>query len=568
MKSSLPDNAILFLDWSWSQIEPYFKSLTAQSLDENTIADWLADWSELSKLLDEAYWRLYDATAVDTADQGVEGKYKHFLDEIRPRAKAAEQKLKEKLLASEIVPAGYEVPIRNLRAQVDLFREANLPLLSEDKKLAVEYDKLIGDQTVMWAGEELTLPQLQPVYQKSDRMLRESAWRLAAERQLADREKINALWVEFLDLRRTIAANADLQDYRAYRWRELQRFDYTPQDCFQFHQAIADVVVPAATSVYEKRRHRLDLTSLRPWDLTVDPFGKSSLKPFSTSRDLETKTSNIFHQVDPQLGEYFEIMRDEGLLDLENRKNKAPGGFCSHYQSSERPFILMNAVGIHEDVQILLHEGGHAFHVFECGHLPCFFLDVPAEFAEVASMSMELLAAPFLTEDRGGFYTSEQAARARIQFLESILLFWPYMAVVDAFQQWVYENHLAAMDAANCDVQWALLWERFMPGVDWGGLESELMTGWQRKVHIFSDPFYYVEYGLAQLGAVQVWRNSISDRAGAFAEYRKALSLGSSVTLPQLYSTAGAEFTFDAETLQQAVDLIQKTISEQEELIG
>jgi oligoendopeptidase F len=228
----------------------------------------------------------------------------------------------------------------------------------------------------------------------------------------------------------------------------------------------------------------------------------------------------------------------------------------------------MNAVGIHEDVQILLHEGGHAFHVFECGHLPYFFLDVPAEFAEVASMSMELLAAPYLTDDRGGFYSAEQAARARIQFLESILLFWPYMAVVDAFQQWVYENHLAAMDAANCDVQWALLWERFMPGVDWGGLESELMTGWQRKIHIFSDPLYYVEYGLAQLGAVQVWRNSISDRAGAVAEYRKALSLGSSVTIPQLYSAAGAEFTFGAETLQQAVNLIQKTISEQEELIG
>ena len=568
MNSSLPDNAILFLDWSWSQIEPYFKSLSGQSLDEKTIADWLADWSELSKLLDEVYWRLYDATAVDTADQEAEGKYKHFLDEIRPRAKAAEQKLKEKLLASEIIPAGYEVPLRDLRAQADLFREANLPLLSEDKKLAVEYDKLIGDQTVIWAGEELTLPQLQPVYQESDRMLRESAWRLAAERQLADREKINALWVEFLDLRRTIAANADLPDYRAYRWRELLRFDYTPQDCFQFHQAIADVVVPVATSVYEKRRQRLDLTSLRPWDLTVDPFGKPPLKPFSTSRELETKTSNIFHQVDPQLGENFEIMRAEGLLDLENRKNKAPGGFCSHYQSSERPFILMNAVGIHEDVQTLLHEGGHAFHVFECGQLPYFFLDVPAEFAEVASMSMELLAAPYLTDDRDGFYTSEQAARARIQFLESILLFWPYMAVVDAFQQWVYENHLAAMDAENCDVQWALLWERFMPGVDWGGLENELMTGWQRKIHIFTDPYYYVEYGLAQLGAVQVWRNSISNRTGAVAAYRKALSLGTSVTLPQLYSAAGAKFTFDAETLQQAVNLIQKTISEQEELIG
>jgi oligoendopeptidase F len=257
MNSSLPDNATLFLDWSWSQIEPHFKSLSAQSLDDNTISDWLADWSDLSKLLDEAYWRLYDATAINTSDQGAERKYKHFLDEIRPRAKAAEQKLKEKILASEITPADYEVPLRDLRAQADLFREANLPLLSEDRKLAVEYDKLIGDQTVMWDGEELTLPQLQPVYQTPDRVLRESAWRLAA---------INTLWVEFLDLRRRIAANADLPDYRSYRWRELLRFDYTPQDCFQFHQAIADVIVPAAISIYEKRRHRLSLTNLRPWD--------------------------------------------------------------------------------------------------------------------------------------------------------------------------------------------------------------------------------------------------------------------------------------------------------------
>jgi oligoendopeptidase F len=300
----------------------------------------------------------------------------------------------------------------------------------------------------------------------------------------------------------------------------------------------------------------------------VDPFGKPPLKPFSTSKELESKASNIFQQVDPQLGDNFEIMRNEGLLNLENRKNKAPGGFCSHYQSTERPFIFMNAVGIHDDVQTLLHEGGHAFHVFECGRLPYFFLDVPLEFAEVASMSMELLAAPYLTDDQGGFYTHEQAARARIQSLESMLLFWPYMAVVDAFQQWVYENQQAAMDAANCDVQWAQLWERFMPGVDWGGLELEMMTGWQRKIHIFTDPFYYVEYGLAQLGAIQVWRNSISDRAGAVAAYRKALSLGTSVTLPQLYSAAGAKFAFDAATMQQAVDLIQKTISEEEELIG
>jgi oligoendopeptidase F len=568
MYSSLPEDALLFLDWTWAQIEPFFQSLLARSLDEKSISDWLTDWSELSKLLDEAYWRHYDATAIDTSDQEVDRKFKYFLDEIRPRAKAAEQKLKEKLLASELTPQGYEVPLRDLRTQADLFREENLPLLSEEKKLAVTYDKLIGDQTVIWEGEELTLPQLQPVYQETDRVLREKAWRLAAERQLADRQTINALWSEFLDLRRRIADNADLPDYRAYRWRELLRFAYTPQDCFQFHQAIEEVIVPAAKSVYEKRGQRLGLSPLRPWDLEVDPYGEPPLKPFTTSDELESKTSNIFHQVDPQLGAYFESMRREDLLDLENRKNKAPGGFCSHYQHTERPFIFMNAVGIHDDVQTLLHEGGHAFHVFESGHLPFFFLEPPLEFAEVASTSIELLAGPYLTSDHGGFYTDEQAARARIQLLESLLLFWPYMTVVDAFQHWVYENRQVAMDADNCDARWAQLWDRFMPDVDWSGLEDEMMTGWQRKIHIFSDPFYYVDYGLAQLGAIQVWQNAIRHQAQAVRAYRKALSLGRSVTLPQLFSTAGAKFAFDIGTLQRAAELIQKTVSEQEELIG
>jgi oligoendopeptidase F len=227
----------------------------------------------------------------------------------------------------------------------------------------------------------------------------------------------------------------------------------------------------------------------------------------------------------------------------------------------------MNAVGIHDDVQTLLHEGGHAFQVFECGHRPYFFLEIPSEFAEVASMSMELLASPYLDSDQGGFYTPGEAARARIQYLESMLLFWPYMAVVDAFQHWVYENQEAALDPGNCDNCWAQLWERFMPGVDWSGLDEEAKTGWHRKLHIFEEPFYYIEYGLAQLGALQIWRNSLQDQGSAVAAYRQALSLGASVTLPQLYQIAGAQFSFDAVTLQQAVDSILEAVIDLEEII-
>jgi len=255
-------------------------------------------------------------------------------------------------------------------------------------------------------------------------------------------------------------------------------------------------------------------------------------------------------------------MRQEGLLDLENRKNKAPGGYCTDYMAVRRPFIFMNAVKLHEDVQTLLHEGGHAFHCFEIARLPYIQqMSVGLEFAEVASMSMELLASPYLTADRGGFYTANDAARAIVEHLEFNITFWPYMAVVDGFQHWVYENPQAALDPARCDAQWAVLWKRFVPGVDYSGLEQEELTGWQRKLHIHQIPFYYVEYGLAQLGATQVWANALKDQAQAVASYRRALALGGTVTLPALYATAGAHFAFDADTLRAAVQLTEEQIT-------
>lgn len=563
MFSSLPNNAIPLLEWDWPQIEPYFQDLVNRPLNEGNLSAWLDDWSQLSKLMDESYWRLYDATTIDTTDEASAQRYSRFLDQIRPSYKLEEQKLKEKLLASGMEPTGYEVPLRDLRTQADLFRENNLELLSQDKKFQSEYEKIIGAQTVIWDGTEVTLPQLLPIYQEPDRDRRESAWRLAADRQLEDREMISELWIKLLNLRLRIGANAGL-DYRTYRWKELLRFDYTPNDCAQFREAIKDVIVPAARSIFEKRRQRLGVKSLRPWDLEVDPLGRPPLQPFGSMFELESKTSHIFQRVDPQLGDYFEIMRRERLLDLDNRKGKAPGGYCSHYQAAQRPFIFMNAVGIHDDVQTMLHEGGHAFHIFECSHLPYFFLEVPIEFAEVASTAMELLAGRHLSDPEDGFYNREQAARARIQFLEGLILFWPYMAVVDAFQQWGYENPEDVIHPEKCDRKWEQLWDEFMPVVDWSGLEAQKMTGWQRKEHIFVEPLYYVEYGLAQLGAIQVWRNAINDQAGAVAAYRQALSLGSSVTLGQLFKAAGAKFAFDATTLTHAVDLTLGVISELE----
>ena len=498
-----------------------------------------------------------------------------FLEGIFPNGMAADQKLKEKLLSSKLEPRGFTIPMRNMRTEADLFRESNLPLLADQQKYAIEYDKIFGAQTVRWENEEVTLTRLALNFQQSDRSRREKAWQLKAERQLSDRKSINELWRKFMDVRARIAKNAGKPSFREYAWQQKLRFDYTPDDCKSFTRAIEAVVVPAATRIYEKRKKALGLDTLRPWDLVDGWFSRPSppasqlpLKPFASIAELKTGVSAIFHHLDPVLGNYFDSMVADGLTDLENRKNKAPGAYCTTYTSIRKPFVFVNAVGTHEDVMTTLHESGHSFHIFETAKIPYIQqLVVPLEFAEVASMGMELLASPFLTHANGGFYTEAEAARARIEHLEGMILFWPFMAVVDSFQQWVYENPRAGANPAACDQKWGELWDRLIPGVDWSGLEQVKGTGWQRKLHIHQVPFYYVEYGLAQLGAVQIFGNALKDQKKAVADYRRALSLGGMVTLPELFKTAGAKFAFDPGILKTAVDLMEAVIGELEEKI-
>ncbi len=552
-----------FIGWPWERIEPYYQDLQRRPLSEQTLEAWLGDWRQVSERLDETYTRLYVATTRNTEDEAAAESFRQFVDQIRPPAEEAEQNLRVRLLESGLIPPNSETPLRRMRAEAELFTQENLPLMVEEQLLRTEFDRIIGAQTVVWEKQERTLAQLQPVFQEAGRERRAQAWRLSMQRWLADRDSINRLWVRFLDLRLKMAANAGFADYRAYRWQEMKRFDYSPEDCLRFHQAIEEVVVPAVRQRHDRRRRQLGVDRLRPWDMDVDPHGNPALRPFRDGAELQNKGVEIFRALDPQLGRYSETMVSEGLLDLENRKSKAPGGYCLEYSSQRRPFIFMNAVGIHEDVQTLLHEAGHAFHVFESAHLPYHFQrQVAMEFAEVASMAMELLAAPHLEAARGGFYTRQEAGRALAEHLESVLSFWPYMAVVDAFQHWVYTHPNEAHHPQNCDEQWAALWDRFMPSQDWTGLESEKATGWHRKLHIHLYPFYYVEYGLAQLGAVQIWRNARQDPAAALDSYRKALSLGGSAPLPELYRTAGARLAFDSRSLEGAVALILETLEE------
>jgi oligoendopeptidase F len=578
----LPHDARAILDWEWARIEPYYARLRGIALTAHNVHAWLADWTQLSALLDEAYQRLNVATTQYTNDKTREAQYLRFSQEIYPKYQAAEQTLKEKLLASGLEPADFRIQLRSLRAEAALFRQENLPLQTQEQKLEKEYDKLVASELIVWRGETQTPVQMLRWLQDPDRATREQVWRLIFEKRLENRAALNELWQQLLALRLRMAENAGfflppahppdgdhVGDYRAFRWQQYLRFDYTPDDCKQFAAAIEQVVVPAATRVYEKYRARLGVATLRPWDLqgpigffTAAPTRDATpLRPFQTTAELLQKAAAIFYAVDPQFGAQFDQMRARDLLDVANRQHKAPGAYCIHFEYARVPFVFMNAVGTHEDVQTLLHETGHAFHAYESFALPYIQQHaVPLEFCEVASMGMEFLAAPYLNHAHG-FYNDADAARARIEKLETALFFWPYMAVVDLFQHWVYENPEQAMNPKNCDAQWGALWKRFMPGVDWSGLEEERVTGWHRKPHIFTSPFYYIEYGMAQLGAVQLWANALRDQKQAVRDYRRALALGYTVTLPELYRAAGAKFQFDVETLRDAVALMEQTIA-------
>ncbi|MBL8049073.1 MAG: M3 family oligoendopeptidase [Chthonomonas sp.] len=549
---------------SWSDFEPTFTELENRPVDAANLEAWLADWSKAQAEVEDLYSRLNVATTVDTTDAAAEDALTHFLDEVFEPYALALHKLKDRLVELNPTQPDLMVTVRNMRADAEAFCEANLELQTEENKLGMEYDKVIGAQTVEWDGEEITLSRLSQQYQSPDRAVRQRAYEAEMGRRLADRDTLNSLWAKFLTNRRQQAKNAGFGDnFGDLQWKRMHRFDYSPADCRAFHAAIEERVVPAMERVLERRRSKLGLDTLRPWDSSAPAPGETPLRPFNTDDELINPCLAIFDQVDPVLGDNYRTMVNEGLLDLGNRKGKAPGGYCTSFALSRRPFIFMNAVGLHGDVQTLLHEAGHAFHVFESASLPYTMqMETGSEVAEVASMSMELLAAPYLEKSKGGYYTAEEAKRARIEHLEKCILFWPYMSVVDAFQLWVYENPDAALDAKNCDAEWTKLWHRFMKGVDYSGLDEIVATGWHRKLHIFQVPFYYIEYGLAQLGAMQVWNNSLSDEKAAVAAYRKALSLGGTVSISEFFRTAGGKFAFDSATVGQVIDLIERTIAE------
>lgn len=552
---------------NWDVFQARYDQIMSTSLDSDNIHQWLSEWSRLGRVIDEFGSITYIESTLDTADAQKEQAFLNFVENIEPGYRRADQALKERLLAfvasDKELGEDMELPMARMRNQAELFREENIPLMTELAKLGNEYDKITGDLKADWDGEEKNLYQLKSLLLDRDRAVRERAWRATMALWLGKRELLNELYNKMLSLRDQIARNAGFPDYRAYAYKAYNRFDYTPEDSIRFQNAIETVIVPAAARVYERKRKQLGVDVLRPWDEAVDAGDDPPLAPYKGQDALIQGSLNIFEHVDETLARYFATMAEDGLLDLDTRNGKALGGYCSSLPWRKRPYIFMNGNGTHDDLQTMLHEAGHAFHAFESFNLPYIWqTDAPMEFCEVASMSMELLAAPYLTKAYNGFYTPQEAARARIEHLEGILKFLPYMAVVDGFQHWVYTNPEVAHDPAACDAAWGDLWDRFMIGIDWNGFEDERVSGWHRKLHIFHVPFYYIEYGMAQVGALQVWRNALTDQSGAVATYRAALALGGTRPLPALFAAAGAAFRFDEPMLKDLVELIETTLAQ------
>lgn len=547
---------------NWSAVEPLFELLERELRECDTpsgLEEWILRSGELAAALDEESSRRYIAMTCHTDDPDAEKAYLEFVEQLEPEIKSWQFRLAKAYVEhpqrAGLDPDRYAVFDRDTAATVEIFRAENVPLETEEAKLGQQYQKLSGSLTVSFRGEEKTLVQMGRHLEETDRATREEAWRLVASRRLEEREKFEDQFDAMLKLRGAMAANAGFANYRDYMFKKLGRFDYTPADCGRFHEAVERVVVPAVARLQAQRREQLGLDSLRPWDLSVDPLNRAPLRPFEKVDQMVERTQLIFNHLDPELAAGFKQMRDLKLLDLDNRKGKAPGGYQSTLNESRLPFIFMNAVGVQRDVETMLHEAGHAFHALATREEDVYpYRHAPMEFCEVASMAMELLGNEFLEE----FYVPAEADRARRVHLEGILSVFTWIATVDAFQHWIYTHPEHSREERAGE--WNALMNRFGGGVDWSGFEDARSSLWHRQLHIFLCPFYYIEYGIAQLGALQVWANSRRDTARALADYKTGLALGGSRPLPDLFAAAGCRFQFDGEIFQPLVELVENEL--------
>ena len=531
---------------TWENLEPFFIDLLERELrSRQDLEQWLKDISELEAVLSEdGCWRQIKMTC-DTENKELEAAFTFFMMEIQPKAQPYADKLNKKLIncpfTKELDQQKFFTYLRTVKKNIDLFREENIPILAEMNVMQQQYGVIAGKMTIEVEGKEYTLQQASKFLEHNDRKLRESVYRKVGERRLKDKEALNTLFSSLVEKRHRIALNAGFANYRDYKFAEMGRFDYKPADCFQFHQAVKEKILPLVNEIYERKKKRLGIDTLKPWDLEAHPADEKALNPFKTGDELVEKSIACFNELKPFFGDCLARMRTMGHLDLDSRKGKAPGGYNCPLAESGAPFIFMNAAGQMDDVTTMVHEGGHAVHSFLAHNLELTsFKEYPMEIAEVASMAMELFS---MDHWHVFFKTDEELKQAKEHQLERVITIFPWIATIDKFQHWLYENPNHTEEERSG--KWVEIFNEFTsPVLDVSGLEEYRRYFWQKQLHLFEVPFYYIEYGIAQLGAIGLWKQFKENKEQALNNYISALSKGGTQTLPELFKSAGLRFDF------------------------
>ena len=545
-----------FVLTDWASLEPYFIELSDRPLeDAAALEKWLKDLSELEAFVSEdACWRQIKMTC-DTTDKSLEEAFNFFCMEIQPKMQPYADALNKKLMACPFTKTldkdTYFTYLRSVQKSIDLFRTENIAIQAELSVMQQQYGAIAGKMTITHEGQEYTLQQAAQFLESEDRSIRESVYRKIQERRLEDKTAMHDLFSSLIQKRHQVAINAGFENYRDYKFVELGRFDYTKEDCFQFHEAVKLHVLPLIDKIYARKKQKLGLDVLKPWDTEAEPAGTKPLRPFTDGKDLYEKSVTCFEQLHPFFADCLKKMNSLKHFDLESRKGKAPGGYNCPLAESGAPFIFMNAAGQMSDVTTMVHEGGHAIHSFLSHNLSLSaFKEYPMEIAEVASMSMEL----FSMDHWQSFFDNEaDLNRAKEHQLERTITIFPWIAIIDKFQHWVYEHPTHTIEERTNT--WTSILKEFSTGsIDYSGLDEFRAIGWQRQLHLFEVPFYYIEYGIAQLGAIGMWMQYQQNPTAALENYMNALALGGTKTLPELYKTAGIEFNFSPSYVKKLMD--------------
>tara|TARA_Y100000814_G_scaffold964_1_gene1131 strand:+ start:418 stop:2100 length:1683 start_codon:yes stop_codon:yes gene_type:complete len=546
----------------WDELQPIYQEfLDREIVSAEALESWLLELGQFDAYVGETGSMLYVDMTCDTENEEVKQAYLDFVEQVQPElAKVGDslnRKLAESPYADELDSVEYNVLLRDTRMGIAIFREENIALGTELTKLGQRYNEICGAMTVQFDGEERTMQQMGKYLQVNDREVRESAYRAVGERRFQDAEEIDELYDKMIALRHQVAQNAGYENFRDYTFDSKRRFDYTPTDCEAFQTAIEQICVPLMREIDGERRDALGLKALRMWDMGHDVQGRNPLQPFTEVEEMVAGTSRMFHRLSSELGEFFDSLRDGTSLDLDSRKGKAPGGYQLQRDHSRKPFIFMNATGLQRDLETMVHEAGHAFHSIYADEIPLVdYRSAPIEFCEVAAMSMELLTHDFLDE----FYSSDDANRAVREHLEGIVSILAWIATIDAFQHWIYTNPGHSKEERH--QQWLNLGDRFGSILDWTGFEDWRKVGWQRQLHLFSYPFYYIEYGIAQLGALQLWLQYQKNPQTALDNYAKSMRLGGSRPLPELFEAGEMSFDLGNSTVQGLIDAVRAELDE------